>query len=83
VQLLKGVQHDVMTFATLAEIQRKSAIGFLESQGGTTWTALQIGKMQLNGRDPREQPLVYRRARLEVLLKRAKMQFDPIQRGLS
>jgi hypothetical protein len=44
-QFLKGeVQHDVTTFATLAAIQRQPAIVFLESKGGMTWTALQIGK---------------------------------------
>jgi hypothetical protein len=45
-QLLKGeVQHDVTTFETLSAIQRKQAIVLLESQGGMTWTALQIGKI--------------------------------------
>jgi hypothetical protein len=45
-QFLKSeVQHDVTTFATLAVMQKKPAIVFLESQGGMTWTALQIGKI--------------------------------------
>jgi ATP-dependent protease ClpP protease subunit len=49
--LIKGrflkseVQHDVTAFETLAAIQKNSAIVFLESQGGMTWAALQIGKI--------------------------------------
>jgi hypothetical protein len=45
-QFLKGdAQHDVTTFATLAAIQKKPAIVFLESTGGIIGTAIRIGQI--------------------------------------
>jgi hypothetical protein len=45
-QFLKSeVQHDITTFATLAAVQKKPAIVFLDSMGGMTWTGLRIGKV--------------------------------------
>jgi hypothetical protein len=45
-QFLKGDdQHDVTTFATLAAIQKKPTIVFLDSGGGMAWTGIRIGQI--------------------------------------